>query len=929
MLLKLGLVLAATLNTLLGLFVLLRSRKKKVNIAYAIFAIITALWVFSNFLVSYSINLTLVRFSYAIGILVPLSSIHWINLLSNPVLQKKRRIILPFFYCWSIVIVLLTVLSNKVILGFEKNVINGQLFPLYVASSLVYISYAIYQVIHVQRNSVGIRKIQLRVILIGLMGFSFITAFVSLILPIFGYERLAKFDSTSSLLFVALSAYAIVKHRFLDIRVVITRSLIYGILVTAVALSLISVLFLSAQFFGDTPSSRYTISFFVATLIVFGLDPFKRVLSRATDKIFFKAKIDYQAVLQNLTEILSVELDLGRLTSKLDRALAEGLKLKHALVLPRVDKKNGPDVFEVASAPDQRADPSSPVPSLTADSPLATFVREHKHPSLVDSLERKIDDASDDKKPSLEASQRDFEQLQAALLAPVFVKDQMNAVLALGPKLSGETFSNEDLQLVAVLGPQIGSAIEKAKLYDEVKSFSERMKVRVEEATRELKERNVSLLTLQHITKDITRSLDFNKIVQNIADSIASELGYLGAILVFLDDDGYTARARAITQTPITKRAAKLLPKSFDQWPSDLRDPKYTNMEAQVLRTGEIKMTEKIHDVVCPPLPKILADAMQRVLAVKGIIIIPIHSEDKIIGVIEVGTKRPPSEFSKREVDTLQSIADQLGIIYRNIKLFDAVNKANTGLAEANAHLKELDQAKSEFVSIASHQLRTPMTGIMGYLSMLTAGDFGKVVPKHNKILVDLLAESQRMIRLINQFLNVSKIEAGKLTYTKAPIQVESLIEREIREVSKMAADKGLKIIAHPPAKPLPLTMADGDKIQDVILNLMDNAIKYTTSGSVTISAEQQEQNIHVMIQDTGIGIKQGDALNLFNKFVRGSGIAQLHPDGSGLGLFYAKSIIDAHGGRIWVESAGEGKGSIFQFTIPIVSEPTQTVKKV
>lgn len=244
----------------------------------------------------------------------------------------------------------------------------------------------------------------------------------------------------------------------------------------------------------------------------------------------------------------------------------------------------------------------------------------------------------------------------------------------------------------------------------------------------------------------------------------------------------------------------------------------------------------------------------------------------------------------------------------------------NNKLGLANEHLKELDQAKSEFVSIASHQLRTPMTGIMGYLSMMTQGDFGKIKPEHQKILVDLLAESQRMIRLINQFLNVSKIEAGRFSYNKAPVQLEELIEREIKETQKAAVDKGLKIIPKLPSRPLPKAVADADKLQDVILNLIDNAIKYTDKGTLTVGAEQLGDQLHFFVKDTGIGIKHEDTPELFNKFVRGSGIAQIHPDGSGLGLFIAKSIIDAHGGRIWADSEGEGQGSTFQFTIPINS---------
>lgn len=269
-----------------------------------------------------------------------------------------------------------------------------------------------------------------------------------------------------------------------------------------------------------------------------------------------------------------------------------------------------------------------------------------------------------------------------------------------------------------------------------------------------------------------------------------------------------------------------------------------------------------------------------------------------------------------------------IALLFFAFSLVSGVNKeieqraelsdANDKLHLANDHLKILDQAKSEFVSIASHQLRTPMTGIMGYLSMMTQGDFGKIAPEHQKILVDLLGESQRMIRLINQFLNVSKIEAGKFSYTKKLIQLEDIVARVVKELEKPAADKGLKLTVKYPKAKLPLVPADADKLEDVVLNLIDNAIKYTAKGSLTITFAQPDDAVKFMVKDTGIGIKPADATELFNKFVRGTGIAQIHPDGSGLGLFIAKSIIDSHGGRIWADSEGEGQGSTFQFTLPI-----------
>lgn len=796
------------------------------------------------------------------------------------------------------------------------NVNTGSFYILYPIFFLFSATLALWELIRKYRHALGLAKSQLRFLLAGIILSLVIGFLANSLIPIItkNYE-ITKYGPFGAIFFVAFTAYAIVRHRLLDVKLVLSRSLIYGLLLSAISLAFILITIISAQFFSGKSSVTNIISILVSTLIVFGLDPLKRWLSRISDKIFFQAKIDYTKLLQNLSSIISLELDLQKLIDDLEKGLIQGLKVKSSLILLR-DQNNGrTKVFRATT----EHEATRQEVAIDNASPLIAFVREHQHLSLLEALERKIEDTPEGPaREKEEQSKAEFERLGVALVAPIFSENHLVAVLTLGPKLSGDSFSNDDTQLIDVLAPQIGSAIQKANLYEEVRQFSAGLKVKVEEATKELRDRNVSLQTLQTITKDITRTFNFGKVVQNIANAVATELGFLGAILVFLDDDGKTLRARAVTETPLTQRAIKLLPRPFTDYTTDYTTLKPQNLGVEVIRSGEIRYTESMTEVLSPPIPKIVVTGMQKLMGIRTLILVPIVSEEKVIGVIEVGAKRHRKEISQGEIETLQSMADELGVVARNITLFDKVRKTNDQLEVANKHLQDLDRAKSEFVSIASHQLRTPMTGIMGYLSMMTQGDFGKIKPEHQKILVDLLSESQRMIRLINQFLNVSKIEAGKFTYAWKPTQMEDLVTHVVKEVEKPAEDKGLKLTVKMPKGKLPIIQADADKLEDVVLNLLDNAIKYTAKGTITASLALEGDSIHFRVKDSGIGIKPQDAPELFSKFVRGSGIAQIHPDGSGLGLFIAKSIIDAHGGKIWAESDGEGKGSTFQFTVPL-----------
>lgn len=916
--------LVVLLSFLLGFFLIFTSTNKPERRVFGIFAIAVSLWIFTTFLVDHSksqkLAFLLSKLVFVGPITIPSLLVHFSYLF--PKRQKISLRYIFFFYLSSALLLLMvpsTLLVSSIKQQAELTTFSyGLAYPIFVIHFIGLMLFFFFRVIRSYKKATGISRLQIRYLLLGILIAAILSATTNIFFPIIGIQNLSIIGADSVIILLALTGYSIVKHRLLDIRLIVTRSLIYGLLVSIVALSFIFVLFLSAQFFDNSPTSRNVIAFIVAFIIVFGLDPLKKLLSRATDRVFFKAKIDYQSLLREISEILAFEINRDELIRKIRATLREGLKVKSAVTLLRKTGSQVTEKFEALSDLLQ----TNPNLSIRNDSVLIAFLREHKHPSLLESLERKVEDTSEDKRDLLVASKEEFERMGIALAAPIFAQGHLIAVLALGPKLSGDSFGNDDLQLIEVLAPQIGSAIQKASLFEEVRQFGEGLKIKVEEATKELSDRNVSLQTLQNITKDVTRTLDFNKAVQNIADSVANELGYIGSILVFFDEDGYTIRARAITQTPITKRAIDILPIKFTDYSTDIRDPKSTSLGHEVLRTGEMRMTEDFSDVVCPPLPKLLAKTIQKVVGIKSMILIPIVSEGKTIGVIEIGTKKKSAEISKQEIATMQSLADELGIVSRNLKLFDQLRKTNDQLEVANAHLKELDRAKSEFVSIASHQLRTPMTGIMGYLSMMTQGDFGKIKPEHQKILTDLLSESQRMIRLINQFLNVSKIEAGKFTYTWKPTQLEELVEQVMKEVNKPAADKSLKLIYKKLKTKLPLIQADADKIEDVVLNLIDNAIKYTAKGTIDVSLALEGDVAHFRVKDSGIGIKPQDANELFNKFVRGSGIAQIHPDGSGLGLFIAKSIIDAHGGKIWVESTGEGKGSTFQFTLPLTPPP-------
>jgi signal transduction histidine kinase len=240
-----------------------------------------------------------------------------------------------------------------------------------------------------------------------------------------------------------------------------------------------------------------------------------------------------------------------------------------------------------------------------------------------------------------------------------------------------------------------------------------------------------------------------------------------------------------------------------------------------------------------------------------------------------------------------------------------------TKLEKAYRELQKLDKAKSEFLSIASHQLRTPLSIMKGYLSMIMEGSYGKVAPKIKEITKSLFQTNEQLIKLVNNLLNISRIEAGKIEMNLESVEIGKLIKEIIKEIEPEAKEKGLTLI-YEEKEVLPMVTLDLDKIKQVLLNILDNAIKYTPKGSIRVIGKTHNGNVLIKISDTGVGMTKEELQNIFASFKRGEAGEKLWTGGSGLGLYVAKKFVEMHNGKIWAESEGKGKGSTFYIELPI-----------
>ncbi len=248
--------------------------------------------------------------------------------------------------------------------------------------------------------------------------------------------------------------------------------------------------------------------------------------------------------------------------------------------------------------------------------------------------------------------------------------------------------------------------------------------------------------------------------------------------------------------------------------------------------------------------------------------------------------------------------------------------------------IEKIDKAKSEFISIASHQLRTPLTAVKGYISMILEGTYGQLAEKQTRPLENVYQSNERLIRLVNDLLNLSRLDAGKIEFSPELTSLEEMVSGVVEELRINAEKKGLYMKMIKPSESLPKIMADQDKLRQVILNIVDNAIKYTKEGGITFELKKLDAQEEIKVSDTGEGMDEGELNSLFQMFSRATAGTQLHAEGAGLGLYVARQFIEMHGGKIWAESPGKGKGSAFIIQLPIkldsklIKEKTKIITK-
>ena len=484
---------------------------------------------------------------------------------------------------------------------------------------------------------------------------------------------------------------------------------------------------------------------------------------------------------------------------------------------------------------------------------------------------------------------------KSAVFVPMIVGNQVRGSISLQNVERENAFNEDDVRLLTTLASSMSVALENARLFDETKRLLD-----------EAKQRAAELSTVNNISKALVSQLELNALIQLVGDQMHQ---------LFRADSVYVAL--------------------LDKKTNVINFPYQVGEEHTPLKLGE-GLTSRIIQTGEPQLLNKNVGERYEKLGIKrrgkhaaSYLGVPIPVGNEMIGVISVQSWYQEGRFGEDDLHLLSTIAANVGVALQNANLFEETKQAKAIAEEAN-------EAKSAFLSTVSHELRTPLTSVLGFAKIIKKRLEDKIFPiiqngdskvqrtidQVEENLSVVVAEGERLTTLINNVLDLAKIEAGKIEWNMQTINVSEIIERAAAATSSLFDNTEVKFIKDVESD-LPEIIGDQDKLIQVVINLISNAIKFTDQGSVTCRAKRTKDEIMVSVIDTGMGISEEDQPKVFEKFKQVGDTLTNKPKGTGLGLTISKEIIEVHGGEIQLKSK-EGKGSTFYFTLPVKAKKVE-----
>lgn len=434
----------------------------------------------------------------------------------------------------------------------------------------------------------------------------------------------------------------------------------------------------------------------------------------------------------------------------------------------------------------------------------------------------------------------------------------------------------------------------------------------------ELAVRNKTLALLRKLDEMALSAIGLDAMAREIVAAIAVEFGYAIVSVAMVDEE-----SKALNWLALASAEPELAAVLGGFAPRAVKAPASNALASVHILTGtqrEPVFLPEMQGVFPNELTKRLGENNSGIIAkkIQSSVIYPLFFEQKALGVLTISAGRDLHELTRYEHESIAGIVSLASLALYKAKISEDLQRATQRLSEANQHLRELMKIKTEFLQIASHQLRTPLTSLRGLLEMQAEGGFDKLPDEERRgMQKDMLSAANNLNNIVNDLLDVMELEGGKLNFRLEQVDVVKLLQEAADTLKPVYGKKGLSLTFNKPGA-LPKAEADSSYLRQAFLNIINNAEKYTEKGGLVITPRLKAERVEIEFKDTGIGITPDELSKLFGKFVRGKRSALVHTDGSGLGLFIVKKIVEEHGGSVTLESKGVGKGTCVRVTLPL-----------
>ena len=445
-------------------------------------------------------------------------------------------------------------------------------------------------------------------------------------------------------------------------------------------------------------------------------------------------------------------------------------------------------------------------------------------------------------------------------------------------------FSNEEVEFLSTLADQAAIAIYNSELYEQAKKQT----VELERANEDLKRREEIQKLLKELSQDIT-SMDIDSLLKKLTEKVRQVFRVDVSDVRILEGVDWKVMGVSGIDPALVPSIRRGTSNKHSRWIVENRKPLV------------------IPDTTQDHLP---SGETIRTLGLRGYLGVPLFSRDgEVIGVLR-GLTYQPREFLQEDIDLLQQLANGAAIALENARLLEQTRKQALELGEAN-------KAQADFAAMIAHDLRSPLTAVISGAAMLEDGLFGPVNEEQKKWLAKIQGNSRNLVDLVSNFLDLSKLEAGRIDLVKEETDLKGLIQASIDIYQILAREKKISLKSHADTQ-VERVKADPRRLEQVFANFLSNALKFTSeSGTIEVGMSQEgASEVKVWVKDNGVGISADEIGGLFEKYRQTSSGKTSKQKGTGLGLVICKMIVEAHGGKIWVESE-EGKGSTFTFTLP------------